>query len=186
MTCSDIIELIGIFVSLAVGVISTIISVETLKQNSQMIEEQTRPYITVYGQKTYFGTVKYVLTIKNFGMSGGTITKFNCNTDLKKYIIVQQYSPFKNIVGTVLAPNQSISCEFDIEKLKKCQLETIDFEIEYKGLKNYSEKVAINFRSEIENIVTRKHSTDSDPLKQLASQSKIISDTLWGIGEKMI
>ena len=43
LTTSDVIDLIGIFASLFIGVIAIIISILSLRQNSKMIEESTRP-----------------------------------------------------------------------------------------------------------------------------------------------
>ena len=51
---SDVIEILGIIASLITSVIAIVISVKTLHQNSQMIEESTRPYIVVYSQTLIF------------------------------------------------------------------------------------------------------------------------------------
>lgn len=48
LTTSDVIDLIGIFASLFIGVIAIIISILSLRQNSKMIEESTRPNIQIY------------------------------------------------------------------------------------------------------------------------------------------
>lgn len=45
MTTTDIIEIIGIIASTTVSIVAIVISVMTLKQNSKMIEESTRPYV---------------------------------------------------------------------------------------------------------------------------------------------
>ena len=42
------IETIGIISSIVFSTISILISIKTLKQNSKMIEESTRPYVVMY------------------------------------------------------------------------------------------------------------------------------------------
>lgn len=188
MTISDIIQIVGIIVSLAIGVASIIISCKTLKQNSKMIEESTRPCIAVYGKKVYFGVAKYVLIIKNFGATGGTITDFKCNTDLKKYTILQNFEPFNHIVGTTLAPNQSIFCELDLKKLKDKKLDPFVFEVSYKGVKNYQNNTfVVNVTAEIENTTTHTH-TDSknNTAEKIIKEISIMNDAINGIGEQLI
>ena len=65
LTVSDIIEAIGILVSLATSVVAIFISVKTLKQNSDMIEESTRPVISVYAQSINPGVPMFYLVVKN-------------------------------------------------------------------------------------------------------------------------
>ena len=45
---SDLIQIAGIIVSLICSLIAIAISLKTLKQNSKMIENSTRPYIGIY------------------------------------------------------------------------------------------------------------------------------------------
>ena len=49
MQISDIIEIISIITSLFTSIVAIIISVKTLKQSEQTLEETTRPYVCVYG-----------------------------------------------------------------------------------------------------------------------------------------
>lgn len=45
LSVSDVIQLLGIIISLVTSVVAIIISVLSLKQNSKMIADSTRPYI---------------------------------------------------------------------------------------------------------------------------------------------
>ena len=54
LTVSDVIEIVGIIASLITSIVAIAISVKTLKQNSRMIEDSTRPYVSVYIGNTYF------------------------------------------------------------------------------------------------------------------------------------
>lgn len=187
MTISDIIQIVGIIVSLAIGVVSIIIACKTLKQNSKMIEESTRPYIAVYGKKVYFGVAKYVLIIKNFGASSGTITDFKCGTDLKKYTIIKNFKPFNHIVGTTLAPNQSICCELNVQTLKDNKPDPFVFEVSYKGVKNYPKNTfVVNVTAEVENTTAHTHSDSRDIAEKLVKEISIMNDAINGIGEQLI
>lgn len=66
MSVSDIIEIVSIFISLLTSLTAIAISVKSLKQNAKMIEESTRPYITVYFAYTYFQNTQPFLNNKEF------------------------------------------------------------------------------------------------------------------------
>jgi hypothetical protein len=66
---SDLIDILAIAVSTLVGIISIVIATLTLRQNNKMIEESTRPYITIYSGITYFQRAKFYVILKNFGNS---------------------------------------------------------------------------------------------------------------------
>ena len=70
LTTSDVIDLIGIFASLFIGVIAIIISILSLRQNSKMIEESTRPNIQIY--PVFLDDFFYII-IRNFGNSEAVI-----------------------------------------------------------------------------------------------------------------
>ena len=52
---SDIIQICGIIASLLTSIIAIVISLVTLLQNSKMIENATRPYITIYFDYSQMG-----------------------------------------------------------------------------------------------------------------------------------
>ena len=195
MSVSDWIELFGIIISMAVGIVSIIISCNSLKQNSIMIEEATKPYITIYGKMVYLGVAKYVLIIKNFGASSGTITSFSCNQALQKTALFKYKNPFEHIVGTTLAPSQSVCCEFNLETIKNEQVEPLVFEVAYKGVKEYpKDTIIVNVIAETENLIGHTHSPQNDNktistedcMKSLVEEIRIISDAVNGIGELML
>ena len=81
---SDLIQIAGIIVSLICSLIAIAISLKTLKQNSKMIENSTRPYIGIYIASTYIRDVSCYLVVKNFGQSAATIRSFTYDFDLAK------------------------------------------------------------------------------------------------------
>lgn len=86
---SDVIQLIGILASLITSVIAIIISVLTLKQNSKMIDETSRPYVAIYAKTTNFQSPQYYLVIKNFGQTGATISSIKCSPDISLHSLFE-------------------------------------------------------------------------------------------------
>ena len=54
LSASSAISLIGILASLLASLIAIGVSLASLKQNSKMIEESSRPYVVIYGNTTNF------------------------------------------------------------------------------------------------------------------------------------
>lgn len=178
LTTSDWIEIIGILASTVASLIAIVVSVKALKQNNAMLSASTRPYIVIYGIRMNCGTLKYGFVIKNFGKTAATITKFKCNCDLKEISYSDSNTPFEHIVGTMLAPEQSILSIVDRLKLFD-ENRTIIFEIEYiAGSQKYSESFVINCESEKDNIMSRT-STQGEEMRT-------ISYTLQEIAERLL
>lgn len=145
-TQGDWLEFAGIICSLFVGIVSLFIALKTLRQNSKMIEESTRPYIMIYSKTTYVQDTEFYIVIKNMGQSGAIIENVACDIKLEDYIYLSSINPFDKISNTFLAPNQSIYFQLDAVKLKKYNIKQINFEIEYHtGKRTYNEKCPINF-----------------------------------------
>lgn len=179
MMISDWINVVLCILSFLLAVISVITVIITLKQNHKMIENSTRPYIVVYSNITYFQDAKFYIILKNYGQSGATIEKFNCNIDLFKYYHSDERKPFEHINGTFIAPQQSFMVCVDPVKIYKDKIEKIVFEINYSnGLKKYEEKYEINFLAYTDTYLSRASTKD----KEL----KIISYTLQDLVEKML
>lgn len=174
LSASDVIQLIGIIVSLITSVVAIIISLLSLKQNSKMIADSARPYIGVYGAGTYVSQAHYYIIIKNFGQSSARIDDFKCDIDLSKYRIKPSKSrPFQHIQGTTIMPGQSFRCVIDFGKII---LDTplIVFNISYSASgKTYSDCISLNVAAAIGNNVM--HTTTQ------GNEIKILSETLQDI-----
>lgn len=149
-----IVQAIGIIVSLITSVVAIIISIKTLKQNSKMIEESTRPYITMYYDYTDFGEVFEFLVIKNFGQTSAVITDFKCDFDLKlisdsEGIKKAGTTVFQHIKGTSLAPGQALKSYIDAKSIPLKEMpDFITFTIEYcTENKKYVENIDISLYS---------------------------------------
>lgn len=153
----DILELSLTAVTAIVGIASIIIAVLTLRQNNKMIESSTRPVVKVYLTQTYIQAVHHYLILKNFGASSATITKFefDCDFDLSKISYEDVGKPFSHIVGTELAPSQSIhtslaviQSKLHISEWHKNNEQPLTFTIHVEYLsesgKKYSDKSLIN------------------------------------------
>lgn len=176
MSTSDVIEIIGIIVSTIVSIIAIVVSVKTLKQNSKMIEESTRPYVVVCGKTANYQEPRFYLIIKNYGSSGATITKFKCDHDLADFSYSSENVPFKNICGTFIAPGQSFITNLKVKKLFSEEL-TLHFQIEYKTeFKTYCENMDIVLNS-FKDLIQTRAATNGKELK-------IISYTLQDLVEK--
>ena len=116
MTTSDKIQLFGIVISALTSIIAIFISVHTLRQNSKMIEDSSRPYIGIYGLSTYICDRYYYIIIKNFGQSIAHIESLTYDFDLAKLALRDGLDPFGNIDGTSLAPGQSYRCAMILTK----------------------------------------------------------------------
>lgn len=149
MTCYEKIEIFIGIITTFTALVSILISVFTLRQNNKMIEENTRPYIVVYGYVTNFGNPVYTIAVKNFGGSAAKITKFQSRYNLNRIAIDPDKDriPFDKIVGTFMPPGFSI-----IRDVNWKDIGSIEFEIEYaQGKKKYKDAFNINFDIEKNN-----------------------------------
>lgn len=170
LTASDCIELFGIFISLITSIIAIVISIKTLKQNSKMIEDSTRPNIGVYLASTYIRDISCYLVVKNFGQSSAFIESFTYDFDLKSIGNVPRYNPFDNIEGSTLMPLQTNKCVIDLNKVLE-QTHEINFHITYRsGTHKYQDTICVKLDSRIGNFVT--HNTSKN------HEVAIISETL--------
>lgn len=164
--------------SFILAVISIIIVVLSLRQNSKMIESSTRPNISIYAGTTYFSSTTTYLIIKNFGSSTAIITDFNCDMDLSVCAYNENYVPFKNIVNLTLCPQQSVQFPVRIPKLHELT-EYITFNFSYKSsTKSYEEKVVLNLSAYCDRVHLRANTK--------GEEVKAISFTLQDIAEKML
>lgn len=179
MNISDYINLILCILSFILAVISVVTVVITLKQNSKMIENSTRPYLVIYSRVTNFQDPMYYIILKNFGQTGAKIENFECNLDLLDFSYSSEHRPFEHINNTYISPGQSIISNIDALKLSKENIKDITFNISYSsGVKKYTEKYTVNYLSDTDHVQSRASTKD----KEL----KIISYTLQDLVEKLL
>ena len=179
MQISDWINVVLCILSFILSAISVITVVITLKQNSKMIENSTRPYITIYGRVTNFQDPAYYIVLRNFGQTGAIIEKIECSLDLLKYSYSPKHRPFEHIKNTFIAPTQSIISNIDPIKLGQDNIENIIFNITYSSEnKKYTEQYIVNFIAETDNVQSRASTQ--------GKEMRIISYTLQDLVEKQL
>lgn len=163
MLIGDWINVVLCILSFFLAAISVVTVVITLKQNSKMIEESSRPYISVYGEQTNFSSPQFYIVLKNFGRTGAIIKSLECDIDLSKYSYSTEVTPFQNIVGTMLAPNQNFICNIDSMQLSTDNVEVLNFHIVYTANnKTYDEKYPVNYQAVKKNITTKSATKDHE------------------------
>lgn len=130
LSVSDIIQLISICVALLLGLISIIISVVSLKQNSRIIKESNMAQIEVFPFKVY-GDIVPRIRIQNFGKTTATITDIVVTPDIPNNAISNPFECFK---GLSIAPNQSYIMLFACIGNPIPPLEEFDIKITYQTL----------------------------------------------------
>lgn len=173
MNTSNIIQLIGILVSLATSTAAIVISVKSLRENSKMIEASTRPYINIYGASTYIGDSKYYIVLKNFGQCSATIHDFLCDFDLSECTIKEyKGKPFQYIKNSTIVPGQSFHALIDLRKTLT-RTKMINFHISYSSsTHNYEEDFCLNLSGNLGNSVSHR----TDPDQELATISETLQD----------
>lgn len=147
MSTSDIIEIISIIVSAFTSTVAIWISVIAFKQSERMLEETTRPYITIYVDTITVCEQSSYFVIKNFGHSSAVITDFCYDPILKQ---TKQSSSlfcnqFDSIAGIVLAPGQSKLLPYKVSSLP---IDVLTFSISYQSnIKKYSETITMNAKN---------------------------------------
>lgn len=165
LTPSDIIEIISIIVSTIVSIIAVVISLKSLKQsritneqNNRMLEESTRPYITIYLDAITLCEQSSYFVLKNFGNSPAIITKFEYDPALKQTrqkeeILQRQFDYVEHIV---LAPGQAKLLQYDVTKLPSNEL---TFHISYLAKNTeYHETITMDVKNFIHLPVSRPDS----------------------------
>lgn len=141
---SDILQIIGISVSLLTSTVAIIISIITAHQNSKMIEESTRAIICIYGESINPGTPSFYMVVKNFGNSLATITKFETDFDFSDCYISPARDFLKDLSHCSIAPGHSHICQLRYDKI----VDPITFYLEYYSSgKKHCEKYVVNLKS---------------------------------------
>lgn len=166
LSTSDIIQLFGIIASFITGIVAIVISVITLRQNSKMIEESSRPFLSIYGESINSGSPVFYIVIKNFGSSTAYIKKFEYDYDFSPvYLSTHSNRDFlKNLQNSVIAPNQARICALDYSKLDK----PITFKLSYSsGVKTYHDEMTIDLKAGAAMLIS-KNATSGKELRTIS------------------
>lgn len=173
MTISDWINLSLSIFSFLLAALSIIIVVISIRQNSKMIESQTRPYLSIYGVVTNYSEPEFFIVIKNFGASAGFIVDIKSDVELSNFSIIDGNIPLEHINGHTLAPKQNIVCCLSKKKLDEQNIDLLNFTIRYQwGKKSYFESFQINYIFLKRNVNVRFATKD----KELKTISYVLQD----------
>ena len=150
--------------SIGVTITPILIAVLTLRQNSKMIEESTRPVVCVYSEYIIVGEGCLYLVVKNFGHSAAIIDEFDVDCDFTGCYMINSNKDFlRELEGSLLAPGQCRTCLINYDKVKK----KITFKIRYhNGSKHYED--LFRFEPTAAASLPTIVSTGDDNTKQIA------------------
>lgn len=164
------VEFIFSLITAITSIVAVVISVFTLIQNSEMIENSTRPYIGIYGLSVFVVDRTYYIIIKNFGQSSARIESFHSDPLLDNFSKIKGEVPFSHIVGSTIMPGDSFRASFNFDVLP----EYITFQLSYScGRKRYYDTISLKIDSNIGNLQT--HQRPSGPS---SAPESIIAETL--------
>jgi hypothetical protein len=147
MDLSTTINLVLAVSSFVLAVVSVVTVIITLLQNSKMIEESTRPVISIYTTSINPGVPMLYLVVKNFGHSPAYMQKFETDFDFSncyKHAAGRNY--IEDFSKCVLAPGQSRTCLLDYSKLS----DPVKFSIAYKSSsKTYTEELLVDLTAAV-------------------------------------
>lgn len=148
-------------------VISIVTVVITVRQNNKMIENATRPYVTVYGQSINTSSPVFYLVIRNFGSSPAIMKRFAICPDIRSFYRSNKGRDFLSDMSTgVLAPRQSRICAMDYQKLP----DILTFDIEYSfGNKTYHDVFTTNVKAGSAMLTTKSgNGGDHEALRSIS------------------
>lgn len=123
------------------AIVSVWISLRTLRQNSKMLEESSRPYITA--QIEHIGNAFY-LRFKNYGQSAAIIDNIELDENAEKVQVENFITVFEDFRGNTIPPNHSFMTCIRQDNVSG-EENKISIDIKYhSAVKKYSEHVEIN------------------------------------------
>ena len=165
LTPSDYVQLLGIIASLITSIVAISISLITARQNSKMIENASRPVISIYGESINPGSPEFFIVIKNFGASPAHITQFDYDCDFSSmYLRNTGVDYLKQINNSVIAPGQSRICALKYSAIKG----PVHFKISYSsGTKSYNEEMTVDLTAGSA-MLSAKTSTSGKELRSIS------------------
>lgn len=164
--------------SVLLVIISVVTVIITLRQNQKMIENSSRPYITLHIGILQCSTITPYFIFKNFGQSAAIITSFSCNRDLSECALRKDCIPFEGIIGSTICPGQSMLYAINLKDIKNNDLPFV-FDFSYTAnSKSYAEHIVISpqaYKHEVHARVSTK-----------GEEIRTISYAIQDIAEKLL
>lgn len=171
------IEVATMFITAFAAVSSIIIAILTLKQNSKMIEDNTRPYIVIYKDTIDINSPTEYIVIENFGNSAGTITNLEYDKELLKSLFNKtaiDLNLLSYLSNITLVPHQRYL--FPI-KSSDVKTKNILFKITYNSsINSYDDIFDINLSQDYS--VTYKKQNKVDAEKEIFTISNTLQELI--------
>lgn len=164
ITISDWIQIGIAIITLVSVIISLIIAILTLKQNTRMIENSTKPSVIIYKDILDINSPLEYLVIKNVGNSLAYITSIEFDkTKLYKISdgdIKEATKAFDFLNNSTLAPQQLYRIPINTKNL---EFDTITFDIFYSdGVKKYKEQNTIYLKQDQKIPYIKQHQSNNE------------------------
>lgn len=128
-------------ITAATAIVSVWISLRMLRQNSKMLEESSRPYITA--QIEHIGNAFY-LRFKNYGHSAAIIDNIELDENAEKVQVENYITVFEDFCGNTIPPNYSFMTCIRQDNVSG-EENKISIDIKYhSAVRKYTEHVEIN------------------------------------------
>lgn len=137
------VNIILCILSFILAFISIITVIITLRQNQQMLENSSRPYVCIYFDYIQAGEPTGYFMVKNFGQSSAYIDSLTYNDAVKRHPkhFADLTAILDGLIGNSIAPGQKYFAPF---KLYEYKGGVSSFDIRYhSGQKCYSEHFEI-------------------------------------------
>lgn len=176
LTPSDWVQISGIILSTTVGFIAILISIFTLRQSNKMIEESSRPIVSVYTNTFNPGMPMFYLVVKNYGQSSAQMLEFKTDFDFSNcYGIHNSKNYIEDLSKCLIAPGQSKTCYLDFTKINR----PVRFSIKYKSaVKTYREEFVLDLTAAASLPVLKYATKDKELLSISYSLQEMILKNL--------
>lgn len=99
------VNIISIIMTGTISLISIIIAILTLRQNSKVIREANRPSLSITLETISISSMRKYLVLRNFGNTPAKIESIECSVDINSILYINLFEKMNNCT---IAPNQSI------------------------------------------------------------------------------
>lgn len=184
MDVATIVNIILCVLSFVLAAISVVTVIITLKQNSRMIEESTRPVLSFYTASINTGGgPAFYFVARNFGGSIAVIESISSKQDFANFIFgaelldeVERFEPIRNLQNAVIAPGQSRICALDYNLTPN----RIEIDVEYRSNvgKKYKEHISFDPKAGVDMLTTKSSGRKDDTGSTLEKMSYTLQEML--------
>ena len=164
--------------SVILVIVSVVVSIATLRQNSKMIESSARPYIGVSSLQVNNGSPFFLISVRNYGASAGLINGFSCGKPLGDYCLGGQGASLaRGHRGHYADARAEDRMRDGYKKLRADAVDPLSFTVRYAFDRKEYEDVSVVGVSMNANIVQGRV-TNKEPLKDISYALQTITEEI--------